>query len=147
MSQFARPSQDTTRVNWEEDDGTTVTIYDQINGSTPDDLTYIRTGLAPAGSAYVAKLSPVVDPVSSASHVVAYRFRKDATGGDVVNLQVQLRQGYVSEGTLGTLIASKTETDITGVDWADGTFTLSGAEADSITDYTALFLRFVATTG
>lgn len=147
MSQFARPTQDTTRVNWEEDDGTTATIFDQINSSTVDDLSYIRTGLAPAGSAYVTKLSPVVDPVSSSGHVVAYRYRKDATGGDVVNLLVELRQAYVSEGSQGTLIASLTHTDITGVDWTDGTFTLSGGQADAITDYANLYLRFVGTTG
>jgi hypothetical protein len=144
MAQFGRPSTDTTRTNWEEDDGTTTDIFDQIDEAVADDADYLRTGLAPTGTAvYVTKLTTLEDPVSSSNHVVRYRYGKDASGGAAINMVVQLRQGYVSEGTPGTLIASQTHNDV-GVAPQAGSFTLSGGEADAITDYTDLYLRITA---
>lgn len=144
MAQFGRPSTDTTRDNWEEDDGTTTDIFDQIDEASADDNDFIRTGLTPTDDVYVTKLTNVEDPISSSNHIVRYRYRKEATGGDQINLTVQLRQGYTNEGSPGTLIASASHTDISGSAWTAGTFTLSGAEADNITDYTSLYLRFLA---
>lgn len=144
MAQFARPSVDTTRDNWEEDDGTTVDIFDQIDEAAADDADYIRTVLTPTSDVYVCKLSSVSDPLSSINHTVRFRYGKDASGGDQIDLTVQLRQGYVNEGTPGTLIATvATLTDIAS-GWNAGTYTLSGAEADAITNYGDLYLRFVA---
>jgi len=144
MPQFARPSTDTTRDNWTEDDGTTTSIFDQIDEAVADDNDFIQTQLTPTSDVYVTKLSSVEDPQSSSGHIVRYRYRKDASGGDQVDLTVQLRQGYVNEGATGTLIASATHTDISGSAWTDGTLTLSSGEADAITDYADLYLRFVA---
>lgn len=146
MAQFGRPSTDTTRDNWEEDDGTTTTIFDQIDEASSDDADFIRTVLTPTSDVYVTKLacSPTCeDPLSSTGHTVRYRYRKDADSGDQIDLTVQLRQGYTNEGAQGTLIASATHTNIAGTGWTAGSITLSGAEADSITDYTDLYLRFV----
>lgn len=143
MPQFGRPSTDTTRDNWEEDDGTTTSIWDQIDESAADDADFIRTVLTPTNDVYVTRLTAVSDPLSSTGHVVRYRYRKDSAGGDQIDLVVQLRQGYVSEGTPGTLIASATHTNIDGSAWTAGSITLSGAEADSITNYGDLYLRFV----
>jgi hypothetical protein len=142
MAQFARPSTDTTRDNWEEDDGTTASIFDQIDESVADDADYIRTVLTPTSDVYVTKLSTLEDPLSSTGHVVRYRYGKDAAGGDQIDITVELRQGYVNEGTPGTLIASATHTNVSS-GWTAGTITLSGPEADAITDYTDLYLRFV----
>lgn len=143
MPQFGRPSADTLRDNWEEDDGTTVDIFDQIDEAVADDLDYIRTVLAPTNDVYVTKLSNLEDPVSSIGHTLRYRYRKDTTGGAAIDLTVQLRQGYVSEASLGTLIRQDTYTGISNTITA-GSVTLSGAEADSITDYTSLYVRLVA---
>jgi len=144
MPQFGRPSTDTTRDNWEEDDGTTTAIFDQIDEVAADDGDYIRTGLTPTSDVYVTKLTTLEDPVSSANHIVRFRYGKDAAGGDPIDLTVQLRQGYVSEGTPGTLIATvATLTDIPS-GWTAGSYTLSAGEADAITDYTNLYLRFIA---
>ncbi len=143
MAQFARPSVDTTRDNWEEDDGTTVNIFDQIDESVADDADYIRTVLTPTNDVYVTKLTTLEDPLSSINHIVRFRYRKSAAGGDAIDLTVQLRQGYTNEGSPGTLIATvATLTNITDV-WTLVTYTLSGGEADAITDYTDLYLRFV----
>jgi hypothetical protein len=143
VAQFARPSTDTTRDNWEEDDGTTTTIFDQIDEAVADDADFIRTVLTPTNDVYVTKLTTLEDPVSSSGHVVRYRYRKNADVGDQIDLTVQLRQGYTNEGAQGTLIASATHTNIGGTAWIAGSISLSGAEADSITDYTDLYLRFV----
>lgn len=144
MAQFGRPSTDTTMDNWEEDDGTTTNIFDQIDETPADNADYIRTGLTPTSDVYVTKLTTIVDPVSSAGHTLRYNYRKDVASGDQIDLTVQLRQGYVNEGTPGTLIAGTTHTDISGASWTSGSFTLSGAEADSISDYDSLYVRLVA---
>lgn len=143
MSQFARPSADTTRDNWfDEADGTT-TIYTHIDETVSDDGDYIKTQLTPTSDVFVTKLTTVEDPLSSVNHIVRFRYRKDAAGGDTINLVTELRQGYVNEGSPGTLIASQTNNDIGGAAWIAGTFTLSGGEADAITNYADLYLRFV----
>ena len=143
MAQFGRPSTDTTRDNWTEDDGTTTAIFDQIDEAVADDGDYIMTQLVPTNDVYVTKLTTLEDPVSSTGHVIRYRYGKNAAGGATIELTVQLRQGYVAEGTLGTLIASATHADAGAFPQA-GSITLSGAEADSITNYDDLFIRLVA---
>lgn len=142
MSQFGRPSTDTTRDNWEEDDGTTTAIFDQIDEAVSDDADYIRTGLVPTSDVFVTKLTAVTDPLQSTGHVVRYRYGKDAAAGAQIDITVQLRQGYVNEGSPGTLIAAQTHANV-GAFPVAGSITLSGAEADSITDYSDLYLRFV----
>lgn len=143
MAQFGRPSTDTTREAWEEDDGTTTSIFDQIDEASSDDADYIRSALVPTTDAYVTKLTAVTDPLQSTGHIVRYRYGKDASAGAQIDIVVQLRQGYVNEGSPGTLIASQTHTNV-GVFPIAGSFTLSGAEADSITDYSDLYIRITA---
>lgn len=143
MAQIARPTTDTTRDGWEEDDGSTTTIFDQIDEVVADDADYIRTALTPTNDVFVTKLGTLEDPQASSGHVVRYRYGKDAANGDQIDITVELRQAYVNESTLGTLIASATHTNVAAFPVA-GSITLSGTEADSITDYANLFLRFVA---
>jgi hypothetical protein len=143
MAQFGRPSTDTTREAWEEDDGTTASIFDQIDEVAADDGDYIRSALVPTSDVYVTKLTAVTDPLQSTGHTVRYRYGKDAASGAQIDIIVQLRQGYVSEGTPGTLIAAQTHTNVAVFPVA-GSIVLSGAEADAITNYADLFLRFVA---
>lgn len=142
MAQFARPSTDTTRDNWETETGGTTNLFQQIDESVANDADYIRTQLTPTNDVYVTKLTSVTDPVSSSNHIIRFRYGKDASAGDQIDLIVQLRQGYTNEGAMGTLIASTTLTNIGGFPLA-GSFTLSGAEADAITNYGDLYLRFV----
>lgn len=141
--QFARPSTDTTREAWEEDDGTTTDIWDQIDEVSADDADYIRSAQVPTTDAYVTKLTTLTDPLQSTGHIVRYRYGKDVAAGAQIDIVVQLRQGYVSEASLGTLIASATHTNV-GLFPIAGTFTLSGAEADAITNYADLYLRITA---
>lgn len=78
--------------------------------------------------------------MSSSGHVIRARLAKDASGGAQIDATVQLRQGYVSEASLGTLIATLTQANVTNT-FTTYSYTLSAAEADAITDYTSLFLR------
>lgn len=143
MAQFGRPSTDTTLDNWQEDDGTTTAIFDQIDEVSADDADYIRTVLTPTNDVYVTRLTSVEDPQSSTGHIVRYRYGKDATGGAQIDLTVQLRENYISEGSPGTLIATVgTLTDIPVV-WNASSYTLIAAEADAIINYASLYLRFV----
>ena len=85
----------------------------------------------------------MTDPGDHNGHIVRYRTRKDPSAGAQVDLVVELREGYVSEGTPGTLIATDTETDIPSA-FTTFSFTLTTGEAANITDYSDLFLRFVS---
>lgn len=144
MAQFGRPSTDTTRTNWEEDDGTTAAIWDQIDESVRDDADFIRTTVAPSSAVYVTKLTTLTDPLSSTGHILRYVYGKDSAGGATINQVVELRQGYVNESSQGTLIASATHNNV-GAFPILTTLTLSGAEADAITDYSNLYVRIVGT--
>ena len=143
MAQFGRPSTDTTREAWEEDDGTTTDIFDQIDEAIADDVDFIRSAQVPTTDAYVTKLTTLTDPVVHTGHVVRYRYGKDVAAGAQIDIVVQLRQGYVNEGSLGTLIASATHTNVAN-GWTAGSIALSEAEAGNITDYTDLYLRITA---
>lgn len=143
MAQFARPSADTTVGSWEDELAGTTDIFQSIDEAVADDDDFITSETAPSSSFYVTALSTIEDPQSSSGHTVRYRYQKDASGGAQIDIDVELREGYVSEGTPGTLIASQSHTDISN-GWTDGSFTLSSGEADSITDYSDLFLRIVA---
>jgi hypothetical protein len=146
MAQIAVPTTDTVRDNWEEDDGTTTDIFDQIDegSAAGSDADFIRTVLAPTSDVYVTKLTTLEDPVSSSDHVVRIRRSKDSAGGATINLTVQLRQGYTNEGAQGTLIATPMNAVAIDETWTTTSYTLSGAEADAITDYSSLYLRFLA---
>jgi hypothetical protein len=145
MAQFGRPSVDTYIGGYKDQADGVTNIWGSIDEVSYSDADYIKSALAPASAPYVCKLTTVEDPLSSTGHTVRYRYCKDAAGGAQINLTVQLRQGYVDEGTPGTLIATcGTHTDISE-SWTAGSYNLSGGEADAITNYASLFLRFVAT--
>ena len=142
MAQFGRPSTDTVNESYTDQAAGSTNIFQSIDEVSASDTDYIQSALTPTNDVYATKLTSVTDPVVSTGHIVRYRYSKDAAGGAQIDLTVQLRQGYVSEVTQGTLIASAAHTNISDA-WTAGTFTLSGAEADAITNYADLFFRFV----
>jgi len=144
MAQFGRPSVDTYIGGYKDQADGTTNIWNSIDEVSYSDADYIKSVLAPAAAPYACKLTTVEDPLSSSGHTVRYRYCKDAAGGAQIDLTVQLRQGYVNEGTPGTLIATcGTHTNISE-SWTAGSYNLSSGEADSITNYADLYLRFVA---
>jgi len=145
MAQFGRPSADTFNGDaWIEDGvGDNSALFDEIDESVADDADYVQSPITPTSDAYVTKLTAVTDPMVSTGHTVRYRYGKNVAAGDQIDLTVQLRQGYVNEGSQGTLIHSEVHANVAAA-FVAGAFTLTGGEADTITDYSDLYLRFVA---
>jgi len=136
--QTARPTSDISAGTWTPSTG--AVLWDMLNETTASDADYIQSAVltATADVSEVA-LGSLTDPAVSTGHIVRYRYQKSAGLGDVVNLTVSLYQG-------ATLIASATHSGISETT-VIGTFTLSAAEADAITAYNQLRLRFSAVKG
>lgn len=144
MPQLARPDNDFNNPGaFTDQAGGSTDIYTRIDEVAVDDADYVRSPASPANAVYVARLSDITDPASSSGHILRMRTSTDLDSQEVLDFTQQLRQGYVSEGSQGTLIASQARTGVSSTTWITSSYTLSGAEADAITDYTALFLRFL----
>lgn len=149
MAQYATPDADITDGTWLDEGAAAVNLYDGITPGTPgsigagDDSTYIESASAPSSAACAFGLSTIEDPAVSTGHIMRWRRGKNTSGGAQIDLTVELRQGYTSEGAQGTLINSFSDTNIPDA-FATTTDTLSGAEADAITNYADLQVRFVA---
>ena len=144
MAQFARPDNDFNNPgSFTDQGGGAVNIYTTIDEVAADDADYIRSPLSPSSAVYVARLSDVVDPVSSSGHIIRMRTSTDQDAQEVIDFTQQLRQTYVSEGSQGTLIASQSRLSVSSTTWTASAYTLAGVEADAITDYAALFFRFL----
>ena len=144
MPQFARPDNDFNNPDgFTDQGGGAVNIYQTIDEAGADDADFIRSVVTPTSDVYVARLSDVTDPALSTGHIMRMRTSADQDAQETIDFTQQLRQGYVSEVTPGTLIASQARNGVTSTTWTTSTYTLSAAEADAITDYTALFYRFV----
>jgi hypothetical protein len=139
MAQFARPDNDDSIGSWTDDAGGTTNIFQAIDEVSPNDTDYVRSENDPVSSIYITGISSVTDPMSSANHIVRYRYQKGESGGGapgVIDVIIELREAT-------TVIASQTHNGITTTVTA-GTFTLTGGEADSITDYTNLNIRLTS---
>lgn len=137
--QLARPDADVTgSPTWTGDGGETTNLYQRIDEASASDTDYIRSVLDPSADVHEVGLETLTDPASSSDHIVRYRARKQAAG-DPIDLTVSLMQG-------ATQIAAWTETAL-ATSWSTVTRTLTGGEADAITDYADLRLRFSATQG
>lgn len=144
MAQFGRPSADTYNADGWTDEVDGVNIYASIDETSFSDADYVQSAVAPTSDVYVAALTTLEDPVSSTGHTVRWRQGKDAAGGATITLTVELRQGYVNEGTPGTLIATAQNAGTVEDSFTSKTYALTGGECDAITNYASLFLRFVA---
>lgn len=143
MPQFARPdgTLDNTGAFTDQAGGST-NLHLVVDEATADDADYIRSPTSPVNDVITFSLSNVTDPALSTGHVLFMRTSVDQAAQESIDITEQLRQGYVSEASQGTLIASQTRAGITSTTWTDSSYTLSGAEADAITDYTDLAARF-----
>jgi hypothetical protein len=136
MAQFGRPSGDVTTGAWTATGGTG-NLASAIDEATAVDTDFIGADNSTNDFAEVS-LSSLNDPEVNTIHVIRYRYRKSASSGNARSIQVALYQG-------GTQIATGTTHTPTTTTWTAGTFTLTGTQADAITDYTDLRLRFIAT--
>lgn len=131
MAQFARPDGDITNTG--------TGGFGDIDEASPSDVDF-WWGDNNVAEELEVSLSNVTDPASSTGHTFRYRIAKTNAGtvdgaGAAVTVTARLMQG-------GTQIATDTAKTADGT-WTQYAFTISGAEADSITDYTDLRLEFV----
>jgi hypothetical protein len=133
--QFARPDADTAAGTW-----TTAPLWSKIDETAASDADFISSSTT-SGSTCTIGLSNVTDPAVSTGHIVRYRYTKSATAGADPNITVEVLEGTTARASSGAVAVP----DSTA--YNDGTFTLTGGEADAITDYTALHLRFTMTRG
>jgi len=128
VATYSRPASDISAGSW-----TTTPLYSKINETFYSESEYIQ-GPSKASSTCQLGLSSVTDPQCSDNHIL--RIRAYATSG--ITLTIELR-----EGTGNTLRASWTPTLTTS--YNTYTYTLTGSEADSIADYSALKAYLVQT--
>ena len=131
MAQFARPSSNITQTSFTGG-------YTAIDESSASDADFAY-GANNTAAVLEVGLSSVEDPESSSGHTFRYRLAKTNNGtvdggGNAVTVTVGLYQGT-------TLIAEDTAKTVTGT-WTAYSLTLNGTQADSITNYADLRLRF-----
>lgn len=135
--QYSRPISDLARVSWTTDSGGTSNLYQSIDETSASDSDYVKNNSGTG--TYQMGLGSVTDPVSSSSHVVSGRLKLAVPDISSYNLTWTLKQGTttIATGTFATEAGG-------GTNWVDRTATLSGAEADSITNYADLNLSISA---
>lgn len=139
MPQYARPDADGSFVRWTASAGADYACVDE---ATTDDADYISAvGGIHATPDEVFSLSNLTDPATSAGHKITVR-AKSSTG--TTSITCSLYQGDPSFGG-GTLITTFSVGTLTTA-FADYVYTLTAGEANSISDYTDLWLLFDRTT-
>ena len=135
MAQFARPDSDISAGLWEPIGGPS-TLWECMDEVTANDGTDYIEALNGEDTTCEIGLSNLTDPVGNVGHIV--RFKMQGTGsGQGERLNVALFDG-------ATQIAILTN-QTSRAAWAEKTFTLTTIEADNITDYTDLRLKFITT--
>lgn len=124
--QFARPATTVSAGSWTPTNA--ATLHEAIDETAASETDFIST--VTAADACVVSISEVTDPASSSDHIVRYRLRGDGDSG----ITVELMEG-------ASVIATWTH-DPAPASYTTYEQTLSGGEADAITDYSALRLRF-----
>lgn len=143
MAQYALPDANLGSTNWTQgvgsgdDDGDWFDELDEGfgsgrgSGSGPDDLTtHWEAPDNPIDEVIATSLATVTDPVTSSGHIYRTRTKKDSGGGRQIDFTSNLLE-------LGTVRATHFESAAASV-WTTYATTLSGAEADAITNYANL---------
>ena len=141
-SQVAVPTTDSVDGSWTDQAGGT-SLFAAIDETVPSDSDYIRSPIGPANSGCRVKLATLADPTSSDDHRIHWRTGKDFVGGPQINMTVKLYQGGGDSLGAGTLIATFARNNV-GQALTTFVESLSGAEADAITNYADLYLEFFA---
>lgn len=125
MAQYARPDSDVAAGGW-----ATAPLYQKIDETPYSDSDYITdTFIGGAGTAVTVGLSNVGDPGVSSGHIIRVRFRVDDIVSGSWTVTVRLYEGATTRST---------DNATANTSFTTSTFTLSTAEANSITDYTNL---------
>ena len=128
MTQYGRPESDVSTGGW-----ATAPLYAKIDEETANDADEISAETRFSNQTFEVGLAAVDDPGASGDHVVRVRGKFWTSGSRTATLDVVLRQGSTTIGSWNT--------GNLGTGYATYAFTLSGSEADAITDYGALALQ------
>ena len=140
MAQLVYPTSDVTN-QWASGG-----FGDIDEGGTPDDGDFANSSDA-GDETLEVHIGDPTDPASSSGHIVHWRHVLIDGGvlagsaGSGADITVSLVQGTTVIAGSGLLALDAV------LAWTDASFTLSGAEADSITDYPDLRIRFFAEGG
>lgn len=132
MAQFGYPTSDITVGSWTNVGGG-ATHWGNLDEVSYSDTDYIQANNLTANACEV-RVNTLTDPVSSVNHIVHLRVQKAGSG--TITLSVDLVENTTVRATRSITLTTS---------WADVSFTLTGAEADAITNYTNLRIRFTAT--
>jgi hypothetical protein len=143
VGQQLAPSADSVDGSW-TDQAAGTALAAAIDEGSASDADYIQSPVDPTNSGCRVKLASGTDPLSSTGHVIHWRIRKDTALGATLNMTIKLYQGGGNVQGAGTLIASFDRNNVDGSGWTTYDETLSGAQADSITNYADLYLEFYA---
>ena len=106
-----------------------------VDEASRNDSDYIKSSNLPTNDATELAFGALSDPLTSAPHRVEYAYGKSSNEG-TINLTVRLKQGV-------STVASTTHNGVSQ-SVIEGSFTLSEAEANSITNYSDLRVEFEA---
>lgn len=135
VPQEAHPSADDTDGNWTTELGSATDIYASIDEDRADVAEYAESGGSPTLDILKVKIDSLTDPATGDEHVMHACYQKSSTS-EVIDLRVRLLQDT-------TEIASWAYNAITTV----LTYVreeLTTGEANSITNYSDLYLEFRA---
>ncbi len=133
MVQFARPDADQAVNSW-----TVTPLWSKVDEGSDggDTIASDAVGNNINTSNGDLRLSDVTDPAVSTGHIIRARWASSSVR-DIVP-HCELWEGVPDTGTLRAALVGATLLDATEV---TDTFTLTGTESDSITDYTDLYIR------
>lgn len=129
MAQFARPIATDVAGGWLNQSGSGTNLHLNVDETVASDADYVHDNLS--GTTLRFSLTSLTDPLSSSGHVMRWRYQW-ADGSNSFNLTLRLKENTTTRVTRTILV------DIGVVGFTSGSYTLSGAEADSITNYTNL---------
>lgn len=131
MAQYAYPTSDVDNSGaW-----TSAPLYAKIDEEPYDDADYVTSPKTASSKSFTVGLGgTITDPASSTGHIFRVRARSSGSG----TMQVELLEGSTVRATLSTFSLTTS--------FAEYSYALTGTEADSITDYTALRIRVTAVT-
>ena len=148
MVQALLPESDLHVGAWKNEAGEVSDLFDSINiEEFSNNFSFAESEIFPLSSPYATKLSSGLDPGVGTGHILHLDIGKHPINGRQIDLTVEIRQGYVSEASPGTLIHSFSLTDVAALIQGGSSvvdLTLPSGSADLVSDYTDLSVRFLA---
>jgi len=143
--QFSRPNKDTFVVSMTGDpNNTALQLYQNIDEVTASDTDFVYSADKDA-TTFQHTISNLTDPLVATGHIVRCRISKSDGGvpnnssGSTSTVAIRLMQSTTPIATIRAAAAVTT--------WEDVSYTLSAAEANSITEYFNLEIEYVIVGG